>query len=143
MPDKFSFEVLEVELKGSLWNQTNKIHISKDYEFFNGRKEYAFEVTGAYYANRLALCEYLEKIKKQATAIFFREILPEYYAPLGVGILREISREAFKNNPEKFSDISFALNIAKTRLKNPISLWTNNSTLLKEFKKQKRLTSWF
>ncbi len=143
LPDKFSFEVIETEFSGSLWNQTNHPSIMKDYELFSGRKEYAYEVTGAYYANRLALAEYLEKIKRQATAIFFREVRPEYYAPLGVGILRETTRAAFKNSPEKFNAIEEALTQAQTRLRLPISTWTDNSALLKEFGKQKRLSQWF
>jgi len=140
LPNKFSFEVLEAELAGGLWNSTNNISLMKDYEFFNGRKNYAYEVTGAYYANRLALAEYLERIKKQATAIFFREVKPEYYAPLGVGILREVTRDAFKSKPEKFNDISQALNKIQSRLKIPISTFTKDSILLKEIGKQKRIT---
>ena len=100
-------------------------------------------VTGAYYANRLALAEYLEKIKKQATAIFFREVRPEYYAPLGVGILREVTREAFKHEPEKFSDLNSALKSIQSRLKLPVSVFHSKSVLLKEFGKQKKLTTWF
>jgi hypothetical protein len=143
LPDKFSFEVLEAEMRGTLWNQTGQVALMKDYELFHGRKDYADSVTGAYYANRLALTEYLEKIKRQATAIFFREVRPEYYAPLGVGILREVTREAFKHPPEKFSDIKQALQSAQGRLILPISTWTTQSVLLKEFGKQKRLTRWF
>lgn len=142
LPDKFSFEVLEAEMRGSLWNQIESVSIMKDYELFNGRKQYAYEVTGGYYAVRLALCEYLEKIKRQGTAIFFREVRPEYYAPLGVGILREITREAFKHLPEKFNTIEEALNQAQTRLKSPVSIWTSQSVLLKEFGKQTRLNNW-
>jgi DNA repair protein NreA len=143
LPDKFSFEVLEAEISGSLWNQTGHVSIMKDYELFSPRKYYADNVTGAYYANRLALAEYLEKIKKQALGIFIREVGPEYYAPLGVGILREITRQAFKNPPEKFSTIEEALTQAQTRLRIPIANWTNESALLKEFGKQKRLSQWF
>lgn len=143
LPDKFSFEVLEAEISGSLWNQTGHVSIMKDYELFHGRKQYADEVTGAYYANRLALAEYLEKTKKQATAIFIREVGPEYYAPLGVGILREVTREAFQKPNEKFNTIEEALNQAQTRLRIPITNWTNHSVLLKEFGKQKRLSQWF
>jgi hypothetical protein len=142
LPDKFSFEVIEAEMNNSLWNLTGQVSVMQDYEYFNGRKTYADDVTGAYYANRLALCEYLERIKRQATAIFFREVTPEYYAPLGVGILRETSREAFRNPPEKFNTIEEALVQAQTRLKSPISIWTNKSVLLKEFGKQKRLDKW-
>ncbi|MDD5193984.1 MAG: hypothetical protein PHF67_05400 [Candidatus Nanoarchaeia archaeon] len=143
LPDKYSFEVLEAEMRGGLWNQTNNVSIMQDYEFFHGRTYYADEVTGAYYANRLALTEYLEKIKRQATAIFFREVRPEYYAPLGVGILREVTREAFRHEPEKFTEISQALKSIQSRLKLPVSVFQNKSVLLKEFGKQKRLSQWF
>lgn len=143
LPDKFSFEVLEAEISGSLWNQTGHVSIMKDYELFHGRKTYADEVTGAYYANRLALAEYLEKIKRQATAIFMREVGPEYYAPLGVGILREVTRAAFQKQPEKFNTIEQALTQAQTRLRIPIQTWTSQSVILKEFGKQKRLSQWF
>jgi len=143
LPDKFSFEVLEAEISGSLWNQTGHVSLMKDYELFHGRKYYADEVTGGYYAVRLPLTEYLEKIKRQATAIFIREVGPEYYAPLGVGILREITRAAFQKQPERFNTIEEALAEAQTRLRIPITNWTNESVLLKDFGKQKRLSQWF
>lgn len=141
LPDKFSFEVLEAEISGSIWNKTGNVSVMKDYELFSGRKKYAIEVMGAYYANRLGLAEYLEKIKRQATAIFIREVGPEYYAPLGVGILREITRAAFQK-AEKFNTIEDALAKAQSRLRVPISTWTDKSVLLKEFGKQKRLSNW-
>jgi hypothetical protein len=143
LPDKFAFEVLEAETIGSLWNQTQKTVIIQDYEFFNGRKSYANNVIGAYYACRLALCEYFMKIKKQATALFLREVRPEYFAPLGVGILRETCRAALSKKPEKFNTIKEALQQAQTRLKLPISRFTNKSIILKEFGKQTRLSNWF
>ncbi len=137
LPEKYSFEVIEIEVK----NKTNLIW--KDYENFNGRKYYASDVTGAYYANRLALTEYLKRTKRQATAIFFREVKPQYYAPLGVGILRETSREAFNNPPEKFNNIAEALKAAQTRLLTSINVFKDNSTLLKDFGKQTRLSQYF
>jgi DNA repair protein NreA len=143
LPDKFSFEVMEAYMPGSLWNQMSGTSLSQDFERFSGRKYYANSVTGAYYTMRLALCEYLEKIKRQAYCIVFREERPEYYAPLGVGILRELAREAFSKPPEKFNATKEALNQAQTRLKLPIEIFTNKSVLLKEYKQQKRLSSWF
>jgi DNA repair protein NreA len=142
LPDKFSFEVIEGEIKGSLF-APNKTSLWQDYELFHGRKKYADSVTGAYYANRLALTEYLEKIKRQCTAIFLREARPEYNAPLGVGILREVTRSAFKKNPEKFPTVQEALNQAQSRMKLPISIYKENSMLLKEFGKQTKLSKWF
>lgn len=143
LPDKFSFEVLEAEVSGSLWNRTGHVSIMQDYEFFNGRKKYANEVTGAYYATRLAFAEYLERIKKQATAILFREVREEYNAPLGVGILREITRQAFNQQPEKFPSIESALNHMQSRLHLPVNLFKDKSILLKQYKKQTRLNKWF
>lgn len=143
LPDRFSFEVIEAELRGSVWNQTKKVSVMKDYENYFGRKTYASEVSGAYYANRLSLCEYLTKIKRQATALFFREVRPEYYAPLGVGILREVTREAFRKKPERFSELKDALNSCNKRLKLGIDTFVKNSNLLKDFNKQKKLSNWF
>ncbi len=143
LPDKFSFEVIEAKIPGSVWNPfSQSTLIMQDYETFSGRKKYAFEVTGAYYSNRLALCEYLEKIKKQASCFVLRECRPEYYAPLGVGILRETSRAAFSKKPEKFETITQALNKAQSRMKLPVSLFKEKSWLLKNYKKQTRLSKW-
>ncbi|MFA6022934.1 MAG: hypothetical protein WC781_02495 [Candidatus Pacearchaeota archaeon] len=135
LPDKFSFEVIEMAMKyPGVWH---------DYEGFFPRKEYASSVTGAYYANRLALSEYLTKIHRQASAIFFREVRPEYTSPLGVGILREVTRSAFQSQPEKYSTLNEALQSIQTRLQLPISQFTDKSIILKERGKQKRLNQWF
>jgi len=138
LPDKFAFEVVEISMKGSVW-QPNYLSVMNDYEFFNGRKTYAKEVVGAYYTDRLTICEYLEKIKKQATIFFMHEETPDYNAPLGVGIIRETARQALKNPPEKFNSIQEALKQSEKRLKTPISVFTKKSTILKEYKKQLRL----
>ncbi len=144
LPDKFSFEVIEAYFSGSVWNPfSQNTSVAQDYEGFSGRKKYASNVTGAYYTSRLVLCEYLEKIKKQASCLVMREERPEYYAPLGVGILRELGRDAFSKPPEKFSTIKNALQTSKKRLKLPTELFENRSWLLKEYKKQTRLSKWF
>jgi hypothetical protein len=143
LPDKFSFEVIELEFPKEFLNNTGKISITHDNEGFFGRKEYANNVSGAYYANRFSLAEHLEKIKRQASALFLREITPEYYAPLGVGILREITRDAFKKISEKCLTIKQALEIAQKRLKSDINIFKNYSVLLKEHSQQKKLNLWF
>jgi len=100
LPDKFSFEVIEISLiSQGVW---------QDYESFFSRKKYADSVTGAYYANRLALVEYLERIQRQCSCLVIREIRPQYYSPLGVGILREISRQAFKNTGKNFNTLKYS-----------------------------------
>lgn len=136
LPEKWSFEVIEISLtkSDSVWH---------DYETYFQRKTYAESVTGAYYANRLALTEYLEKIKRQCHCIVFREVRPEYYAPLGVGILRQISRDAFQQQPEKFPSLQEAFNRIQSRLRLNIKHFTDKSYLLKNYGKQKKLTSFF
>ncbi|MCA9485681.1 MAG: hypothetical protein KC506_02455 [Nanoarchaeota archaeon] len=135
LPDKWSFEVIEIALKSKgVW---------KDYESFFPRKKYADSVTGAYYANRLALTEYLEKIKRQCSCLVIREIRPEYSSPLGVGILRQTSREAFSLQGKKFSTLKEALNYIQENLKQPITNYTVKSKLLTEYGKQSRLSRFF
>tara|TARA_Y100000310_G_scaffold341480_1_gene440748 strand:+ start:2566 stop:3747 length:1182 start_codon:yes stop_codon:yes gene_type:complete len=132
MPDTWSFEVIEISLKGfSVW---------QDHETFFQRKKYADNVTGAYYVNRLAACEYLSKIKRQATILVFREIRPEYYAPLGVGILRQTSRAAFENG-KKFHTLQDALADINSRLRIHIDKFTEKSVLLNTKKEQTKLTN--
>ena len=129
LPDKYSFEVIELSMKNfSVW---------QDYEGFFPRKKYADVVTGAYYANRLAVTEYLDRIKRQARCIVFREVRPEYYAPLGVGILRECSREAFRSKGECFSNVKDALDSVDKRLRTSVSLFKEKSVLLQNYRVQK------
>ncbi|MEM3405457.1 MAG: hypothetical protein QW117_00575 [Candidatus Pacearchaeota archaeon] len=140
IPDKFSFEVIEAKLTGSVWNPNMPTYFAIDYEDFYGRKKYAKNVTGAYYANRLALCEYLKKIKRQAACLVIRECRKEYYAPCGVGVLREASRGAFSKEAERFSSLKDAFEVIQKRLKLPIKNFIEKSWLIKKYKEQKKIT---
>lgn len=141
LPGHFSFEVLEAWITATVLNQNSddNIYLTQDYESFNGRKRYAFEVAGGYYAVRLPLCEYLEKIKRQATVLVFREIRPEYYAPLGVGIVRETARRTFVNKPKYFDSINDALKEIQFNINIPIEKIKEKSWVLKNYGKQKSL----
>jgi len=143
LPGNFSFEVIEAEVPGNIWNPSKKIEFMQDSEGFFKRKEYAKNVTGAYYANRLAACEYLDKIKKQAQVLILREIREEYYAPLGVGILRELTRRAFTISPEKPREINEAFELIKSRINLSPEKFKEVSRIIKEFGKQKSLSKWF
>jgi len=133
IPETFSFEVIELSLKnGGVW---------QDYETVYPRKKYADDVTGAYYVNRLALCEYLKKIRRQATCLVFREIRPEYSSPLGVGILRETSRAAFASPPKTFSSLPEALQAIQENLRIPVQRFTEKSVLLKIKRTQTKLSN--
>jgi DNA repair protein NreA len=138
IPDKYSFEVIEMRTNhlqtGVFW---------QDYESFFPRKKYADNVTGAYYANRLALMESLQRVKRQAQCLVIREIRPEYYAPCGVGILRESSRAAFQSPARKFNTLQEALQDIQSRLKQPITNYTKKSWLLNQQRQQRKLIEFF
>jgi len=142
IPGCWSFEVIEASSKG-YFGKNCRIVTWQDYEFFGKRKKYASSVTGAYYANRLAACEYLEKIKRQASVLVLREIRDEYWAPMGVGILREVTREAISKKPERFDTLEGALRAAQTRFKLPLEIYTQKSKLLRSIKTQTRLVKFF
>ena len=139
LPGYFAFETLEAWISGAIFSGEDT-QITQDYEGFNGRKKYAFEVSGAYYSMRLALCEYLEKIRRQATVLIFREIRPEYYAPLGVGIVREAARRTFLNEPEYFNSVEDALKKIHSCIKTPIKKIKEKSWVLENYGKQKNLS---
>lgn len=135
LPGTYAFEVIEISLSNQgVWH---------DYESNFPRKNYADSVTGAYYANRLAFAEYLEKIQRQAQCLVLREIRPEYNAPCGVGILRETSRDAFNSSHETEASLKEALAHIQTRLKQPLENYTSKSWLLRNYGLQKRLTEFF
>lgn len=137
LPGVWSFEVIEakvIDIPGfqpAYW---------QDYESVYGRKAYADSVTGAYYANRLAVCEYLKRIKRQASVLVLREVRPEYYAPLGVGILREVSRNAFKQQPEIAESLKDVYQKIQYKMRLPVKDYIQKSMLIKERKEQMSLS---
>jgi hypothetical protein len=144
LPGCWSFEVIEITNQGYFGqgidnSEKKEPAVWQDYEFFQGRKEYANSVTGGYYAARLPITEYLEKIKRQASVLILREISDEYWAPCGVGVLRELVRGILKKHPEKFQNFEDAIKSSRQRFKLPLETWTKKSFLLKERREQKRL----
>ncbi|MHA1732876.1 MAG: Nre family DNA repair protein [Promethearchaeota archaeon] len=100
-PGPWSFEMMEVWAPNTVWNQpvqgvqeaAPSVQIQRDYEFERGRTRYASNVTGAYYAARLAVVEYLNRLRKQGRVVVFREVSGGYLVPLGVWVIRETTRE--------------------------------------------------
>jgi hypothetical protein len=140
LPGHFAFEALEAWQGESTFNREHYTQFSQDYESFKGRTKYAFNVTGGYYAMRLPLTEYLIKIQRQATVLIFREIRPEYYAPLGVGIVRETTRRAFANQSKNFDTIEDALKDIQSRITLPVEQIKQKSWILENYGKQKSLS---
>ena len=117
----------------------NRVNFWQDYERFHGRKTYADDVTGGYYVARLAVCEYLDKIKRQGSVFVFREITSDYYAHLGVGILRECCRDALNQKGERFNSKENAFEGMQPRLNLNSDVFKEKSVLMKEYGKQKKL----
>ncbi|MDO8467611.1 MAG: hypothetical protein Q7S56_01530, partial [Nanoarchaeota archaeon] len=101
-PDVWSFELFELYFPGSSWNPTAEVKASTDMETYDGRKEYAFNTAGGYYATRLPILEYLNSINRQANVIAIRLETPSYWAALGVWVVRESVRKALNNKIMKF-----------------------------------------
>jgi len=110
-----------------------------NYELIQGRRSYASNLAGAYYATRLPVLEYLQQIKRQAGALVFMEVYPEWI-PLGVWRFREICREALRRKPIILNTLGEALDEMKNRLRIPLIRWLEKSEILRIFKTQTRLT---
>ncbi len=140
-PERFCFEQMEAWFEGSLWSK--KTRIVSDYEFFNGRKNYAKNITGGYYSGRLAVSEFLSKIKRQAGVIVFREIDNTYIYPLGVWQVRQNIRDATKKTPMKFEELNNALKYIKSKLNIDWDSWKEKSRILNFLTAQEKITKWF
>mgnify|MGYP003972792537 FL=1 len=88
---------------------------------------------------RLPTTEYLTKIKRQATIFIFREIRKEYYAPLGVGVVRETARRTFNSNPKHFDTIDEAFKDMQTRIEISMDEIKEKSWILENYGKQKSI----
>lgn len=97
IPGRWEYELMEIKRPNSTWNASKRTFIAQNYEPFNGRTSYADECAGAYYAARLGALEYLNRINRQAKVLILRDVRPEYWAPLGVWIIRETVRNGFNN----------------------------------------------
>jgi hypothetical protein len=143
-PSLFEYENFEAWFPGSVWNDAfgRRPVIIEEYEGFKGRKQYAAEEGGGYYAARLAVAEALHTMRRQAGVVVFREIHPRYILPLGVWVVRETVRAAFRNRNEKFNTKKEALNHINSRLqaKEGIQLGIHDFEVLSVILRQKRLT---
>jgi hypothetical protein len=140
VPGVWSFEQLECWLPGTVWSPNAKTaSIIQDHEFYGGRKGYASNVEGAYYSARLAVAEHLLKVKRQATAIVFREIGSGYACPLGVWQIRENVRHALKQKPVSFSSLGLALHYLGSKLTVPMKFWLAKSKVFDKLRHQRTL----
>ncbi len=146
-PDIFSYELFEIVFPKTTWNSSSGIQIMADYENYGGRKNYAEETAGGYYAARLPILQYLENIKRQSKALVLRFVLPEYNVPLGVWVCRNSIRKALSSQPFYFETkekmLEYTKNFIIERLKFNIEDIFKKSRILDNFNKQKKLNNYF
>lgn len=106
IPGQWEFELLEIKGAGSVWNPGSEPYYAVNHESYDGRTSYAKATAGAYYASRLAVLEQLRRLNRQAKVLIVREVTDQYWAPLGVWVIRETVRKAFENEaePETFQE---------------------------------------
>ncbi len=142
-PGKFTYEMNEVWAAKSLWNPTLTPQIATDFEFYSGRKNYASNITGAYYAARKEICEYLYKIGKQARVLIFREVRGGYILPLGVWVIRETVKNAMENiNPLIIDNFNGSLKKMAEGMMVDFKHWKKSSKLISFIKTQKTIDSY-
>jgi hypothetical protein len=138
-PGAWSYELVEAWYPNTTWNMDSKdIAIFSSSEFFAGRKTYA-EIGGCYYAARLAVSEYLDKVGMQARAVILRETHPGYIMPVGVWNVREHVRAALKKEPLHFDSVRSTLDFIRLKMTIPVNEWIKNSTVLRDILHQRTL----
>lgn len=135
----WSFEMVEAWYDG----KDKKFVLESDFEDANGLDHYP-KIAGAYFAARLAVAEYLSRMKRKSAVLIFREIHPDYIIPLGVWQIREGIREVLRSgSSEIFDDFQSALMYSCKDFKVSISDWIHKSKLYKNYGQQLRISQFF
>ncbi len=142
-PRIFSYELFEIYIPGSSWNPSTQLAAATDYEDIFGRKTYADNTVGGYYASRLAVTEHLAKIKLQASVLVVRFETPEYWKALGVWVVRAASRKAMASHPIYFDSqdtmLGYARQLSSSQFHFDLDILLSKSKLLKSISQQPTL----
>jgi len=146
-PGKFMYEMNEVWAPNTLWNislsgniSSLKPQIMTDFEFYKGRKNYASNITGAYYAARKEVCEYLYRIGRQARILIFREVQGGYIVPLGVWVIRETVKNAMElKNPQILDNFDDSIKSMAEGFMVSYKYWKKSSKLINFVKNQRTI----
>ena len=126
-PGSFTYELIEIWPPRSVWSG-GEAWIGTDREGPGPKKGYS-DLAGGYYAARLAVLERLADMRRQSAILAVREITEEYWAPLGVWVVREAARAALAGEPRSFETLEAALADMATRLRTPAGEWRPHSEL--------------
>ena len=134
----WSFELIEC------WNRSgNSLFAGTgDHEFYYGRKDYARNTSGAYYAVRLAVLEKLMEFGEQYSVVVIREITPEYFVPLGVWVVREGARKALSGEMKTAENFDGLLKSARDSVLY-LKDFDNRSEVIKFYKTQANLLNFY
>ncbi len=132
VPRPWAFEMVEAWAEAGAWK------VGADREGHDGRSSYASNVTGAYYAARLAVLEHLVRRRRQAATFVYREITEDYWAPLGVWVIREGVRAAMEAKTLEFEDVASLERHLRRRARS--RAWEPEAKLLGDAMRQRRIS---
>lgn len=137
-PDVWQYELFETYV-GSKQQST----FATDHENYAGRKKYAENTGGGYYATRVAVLEGMLAEKRQGAALTLRFITDEYWAPLGVWVVREASRNSMRSKPITFASkellLLYVRELIRKKFGYDVDGIFSSSKLLKDLRGQMRL----
>jgi len=134
-PHRWVYEMIEA------WFSNGVLGFGSDYEDARGI-DHSPAISGAYFAAKLGVLEYLVEKKIQAGVVILREIRPEYAVPVGVWQIREGVREAMKQNPIISDNFDAALLLASSKMSVSKSEWLAHGNIL-GLMRQKILSDFF
>lgn len=145
-PEIWSYELFETYMPNEAWKM-DELKTFTDYEGYEGRKKYAFNTVGGYYAARLPVTEHLVNKKRQGSALLLRFVTDEYWVPLGVWVVRQTVRRTLENKPMAFGSkelmFKYARSLLAKKFNYNVDRLLNRSKLLKEMKSQMKISSYF
>ena len=138
-PEVYNYELFETYTP--TFNKYKKF--TTDFEPYEGRKYYAENTAGGFYACRLSILEKLKTLKRQASVIALRFITDEYTIPLGVFVVREAVRKTINDKPLEFGSKELILKYAEILVRKKFNInihdLLRHSRVLKNIKQQTKL----
>jgi hypothetical protein len=145
-PEVWSYELFETYMPNEAW-RLKELQTFSDFEGFGGRKEYAYNTVGGYYAARLPVTEHLMGEKRQGAALLLRFVTDEYWVHLGVWVVRQTVRKTLSNKPLEFGSKELMLRYVRALVQKKfgydVDKILSQSRLLKDMKSQTRISSFF
>jgi|FLOH01.1.fsa_nt_gi DNA repair protein NreA len=145
-PEVWSYELFETYMPNDSL-KLKELQTFTDYEGFGGRKEYAYNTVGGYYAARLPVTEMLINKKRQGSALLLRFVTDDYWVPLGVWVVRQTVRTTLNNKPLEFGSKELMLKYVRAFIQKKFGYdcqnILDNSKLLNNMKSQMKLGNFF